>query len=80
MQSPFSEMTQRNWSLKGHEDLCFLDLGCLQSKCNMVLTVLFASEMGYNRRKYNLKLYFRVTSDERNILCGLLILLKMKSG
>lgn len=61
MQSHFSGMTQRNWSLKGHEDLCVLDSGSLKSKCNVVLTVLFASEMGYKRRKCNLKLYFRVT-------------------
>lgn len=61
MQSRFSGMTQRNWSLKRHEGLCVLDSGCLKSKCNMVLTVLFASEMGYKRRKCNLKVYFRVT-------------------
>lgn len=38
---PFSGMTQRNCSLEGHEDFCFLDSGCLKSKCNMIINCYF---------------------------------------
>lgn len=73
MQSHFSGMTQRNFSLKGHEDFCFLDSSFLKCKGNMVLTVLFSSEMAYKMRNCHLKLCFRAT------LCGLLILLKIQN-
>lgn len=69
MQSHFSGMAQRNFSLKGHEDFCFLDSSFLKCKCNMVLTVLFSSEMAYKMRNCHLKLCFRSTCYwEKNTL------------
>lgn len=80
MQSRFSGMTQRNWSLKRHEGLCFLDSGCLKNpNAIWFLQYCLLVKWGIRGGKCNLKVYFRVTCWWENKLCGLLILLKMQS-
>lgn len=59
MQSHFAGRTQKNRSFEGHEDFCFLDSGCLKSKCNVVLTLLFLSETAYKMRNWHLRLCVR---------------------